>query len=151
MAIDRKTLTLLTPSWQECCPPACVHLNRFGSILVPRLISECDLVPETRITIVEDREVCASYVVRYKTLLIAPLLPESPLFCRSFIMSQFVENFIKQVLWSSGYDSRLGCHTIGCERSPVRVRARPCFFCSVQMCCVYIFGVVVSMGKAREM
>jgi hypothetical protein len=34
-----------------------------------------------------------------------------------------------QILWSSGYDSRLGSATaVDCERPPVRVRARS-FFC----------------------
>jgi hypothetical protein len=34
-----------------------------------------------------------------------------------------------KILWSSGYDSRLGPVTaVDCERSPVRVRARS-FFC----------------------
>jgi hypothetical protein len=72
------------------------------------------------------------------------LHPQSPPYYWSLRNVESRQNFIQQVLWSSGYDSRLGFDQISCERSPVRVRARPCsllhhsdvLYLSFWCCCV---------------
>jgi hypothetical protein len=103
---------------------------------------ERDSSLETRKTIVEHSEVRTSYVVHSEMLLIVPLLPESSSGCWKILNGQHRIFLIKQVLWSSGYDSRLGCYNIGCERSPVRVRARPYSF-ALSRCVVAIFLVLL--------
>jgi hypothetical protein len=73
-----------------------------------------------------------------------------PVHC-SFTYHQTMSNSIKQVLWSSGYDSRLGFATaINCERSPVRVRARPCSFAFV-MCILLILVLLSLVRQARSL
>jgi len=57
------------------------------------------------------------------------------------------QNLIKQVLWSSGYDSRLGYSNIGCERSPVRVRARPYLFGHLEYMYISFSVLLVLAGR----
>jgi hypothetical protein len=69
---------------------------------------------------------------------------------RSFLYQQTVSTSIKQVLWSSGYDSRLGFATaINCERSPVRVRARPCSF-AWYILLISVWLVLVRQARSRK-
>jgi hypothetical protein len=76
----------------------------------------------------------------------------SRLMRRSFLYHQTVSTSIKQVLWSSGYDSRLGFATaINCERSPVRVRARPCSFAFVwYILLILVLLVLVRQARSRK-
>jgi hypothetical protein len=55
-----------------------------------------------------------------------------------------------KILWSSGYDSRLGSATaVDCERPPVRVRARS-FFCRSFGLFNFPIGLVLGAGKQNE-
>jgi hypothetical protein len=55
-----------------------------------------------------------------------------------------------KILWSSGYDSRLGSATaVNCERPPVRVRARS-FFCFSLGLLNFPIGLVLGVGQQNE-
>jgi hypothetical protein len=120
-SIDRdplQSLTLLTPSRQECRQQVCVNSNRFESILVLQLTFIRDSSLGMRKCIVVDNEVCASCVVDPKTLLVVLLLPK-PLSCyQDFIFRQCKLSSSKRLWWSSGYDSRLGHYKIQLREVP---------------------------------
>jgi hypothetical protein len=65
-------------------------------------------------------------------------------------LHQLLPNSDSRILWSSGYDSRLGPATaVDCERPPVRVRARS-FFCLSSSLLNVPIGLVLGVGNQIE-